>query len=247
MMREKNVFFNISNLPAEDGALLFPLSMSKLSNSHSPTQIIKELHYFADNKITFPKVGANFIYGDFLYLYSNEKASVLKDKFTGMVCSHSNALKKLVYKNRKSFQIQHGFSYMTWSQFYLLSKDFQEFFMRLKDIYKKDKIFQKYLKQDAKDFDKKVDYNQINFFLEENLLFYLVLKGQIKLPNEYIQGREKWVLICYPGNPPRNFVYLLQKNFFKLKQVQPYEGHYNLDTKRFVDFHNVDLETYSVK
>ncbi len=73
------------------------------------------------------------------------------------------------------------------------------------------------------------------------------MKGQIKLPNEFIQGREKWVLFCYPGNAIKSFIYLFQKNFFKLPQVQKYEGQYNLETKKFIDFHNVDLETYSVK
>jgi len=243
----KNEFFDINKLPAEEGILLFPFSMSKLSNGHSPTQVIKDLQFFSEKKIAFPKVGANFIYADFLYLFSNEKASTLKKKYTEMIWSHSNALKNLIHKNRKLFQIQHAFSFMTWSQLYLLSQDFQRRFDSLKKIYKEDKLFQKYIKEDAQVFGQKVNENQINFFLEENLLTYLILKGQIKLPNEYIQGREKWILFCYPGNLVKSFVYMLQKNFFDLPQVQKYEGYYNLEKKKFMDYHNVDLETYSVK
>lgn len=244
---QKNEFFDINKFPAEEGILLFPLSMAKLSNAHSPSNIIKDLHHFSDNKVSAPKIGANFLYGDFLYLFSNEKASVLKKKYTEMIGAHSNGLKNMVYKNRKSFQIQHAFSYMTWSQLYLLSKNYSSYFEKLKEIYKKDKLFKKYLKEDTLSIGRKLDVNQINFFLEEHLLFYLILKGEIKLPNEYIQGREKWTLICYPGDTPKAFIYMFQKNFFKLPKVQKYEGEYNLETKKFIDFDNVDLETYSVK
>jgi hypothetical protein len=244
---EKNKFFDINKLPGEEGILLFPFSMSKLLNAHSPKNIIHELHYFSDKKISAPKVGANFIYCDFLYLFSQEKSKVLKKKFTEMVWQHSNGLKDLITKNKKSFQIQHAFSFMTWSQLYILSKDFIPLVDKLKTIYAKDFLFQKYVKEDARLFGRRVDENQVNFFLEESLLLYLILKGKIKLPNEYIQGREQWVLFCYPGNPPKTLIYLFQKNFFKLPQIQPYEGQYNSETRKFIDFHNVDLDTYSVK
>jgi len=244
---EKNEFFDINKFPGDEGILLFPLSMSKLPGAHSPAQIAKDLEFFSDYKVTLPKIGACFLYGDFLYLNSNEKAHILKDKFTEMVWNHSNGLKKIVHKKRKVFQIQHAFSYMTWSQLYLLSIDFMPAFHKLKSIYKQDKLLQRYIKEDAKAFGKKMTENQINFFLEENLLLYLALKGQIKLPNEFIQGREKWILFCYPGNPLKSFIYLFQKNFFKLPQVRKYEGQYNLETKKFIDCHNIDLETYSVK
>lgn len=244
---EKNEFFDINRFPGEEGILLFPFSMGKLLNGHAPDKIIEELKRFAEHKATAPKVGANFIYGDFLYLHSPEKALTLKKKFTHLVWQHSNWLQDLVHKNRKVFQIQHAFSYMTWSQLYILSKTYVDYVNQLKDIYKKDKKFQKYLREDAKVFEQKVNENQINFFLEEVLLLYLILKGQIKLPNEFIQGREKWILFCYPGNPLKSFIYLFQQNFFKLPQVRKYEGQYNLETKKFIDCHNVDLETYSVK
>jgi hypothetical protein len=243
----KNEFFNIKNLPNQEGIVLFPLSMSKLNNGSSPQELLKEAYYFLRKKIIYPTVGMNFVYGDFIYLYSNEKAGSLKKKFTEMIWGHSNALMSLIVKKRMDFQIQHAFSYMTWSQLYLLSKDFYIKFEKIRELYNNDPLFQKYAKMDAKDFGKKLDDNQINFFLEENILFYLMLKGQIKLPNEYIQKREKWLLIAYPGNPIRSLVYLFQKNFFKLPRVQIYEGWYNLETKLFVDFEDVDLETYSVK
>lgn len=244
---EKNEFFDINKLPPEEGLLLFPLSMNKLLNKHKPLNIIQSLKHFSPNKISLPKIGVNFIYADFLYLFSNEKAHTLKKKFTEMVWQHSNGLSNLVFKNRDLFQIQNAFSYMTWSQLYLLSKQYHTYLEKINKLYIKDKLFQKYLKQDAQVFNKKLTKNQLDFFLEEHLLFYLILKGQIKLPNEFIQGREKWSLFCYPGNAPKGFIYIFQKNFLNLPQVNKYEGQYNLETKKFIDFHNVDLETYSVK
>ena len=244
---EKNEFFDINKLPAEEGILLFPLSMSKLLNSHTPKNIAKWLNHFSKTKIEVPKVGANFIYADFLYLFSNEKAHILKSKFTEMVWQHANGLRSMIFKNRKSFQIQNAFSYMTWNQLYLLCKEYHTYISKLEKIYETDPVFQKYLKQDAQVFNRKFDKNQRDFFLEESLLLYLILKGKIRLPNEYVQGREKWILFCYPGKPPKSFIYMLQKNFFKLPQINKYEGQYDLESLKFIDAHNVDLETYSVK
>jgi hypothetical protein len=244
---EKNEFFDINKLPKDEGLLIFPLSMSRLLNAHSPIKIIKDLQFFSEKKASIPKIGVNFVYTDFLYLNSNEKSSTLKEKFTEMIWQHSNGLKKTIFKHKYEFQIQHAFSYMTWSQLYLLSSDFINYFKKFKEIYQNDKLLQKYIREDIKTFNQKINENQINFFLEENLLTYLIIKGQLKLPNEFIQGYEKWVLVCYLGNPIKSFVYLFQKNFFKLPKIQPYEGLYNLETKKFIDFDNVDLETYSVK
>lgn len=242
----KNEFFDINKFPAEAGALIFPFSMARLNNGHLPLKVIENLKYFM-KKIDSPKVGVNFIYTDFLYLYDDSKASKLKKKFTELVFNHSNALKKLINKNRLSFQIQHAFSYLTWSHLYLLTKNFQDDFIKLKKIYNSDKLFKKYLRIDTVSSGRKLTDNQVDFLLEEYLLSYYIIKGQIKLPNEYIQGADKWFVICYPGDILQGWTYLIQKNFFKLPQIQKYEGHYNLDTKKFIDCHNVDLETYSVK
>ena len=243
-MIQKNIFFDINKLPPEEGLILFPISMSRVYTGQSPSKILEYILHFSPKKVSAPKIGLNFIYGDFLYLYSDEPAHILKAKFMNGISNHKNALQKLLFKHRVEFQIQHAFEYMLWGQLYLGSKDFINLFNKLLKIYTKDKTFQKYLKEDAKDAGKKYTKNNKLFFLEEHLLLYLISKKQVRLPNDYIQDREKWILFCYPGKPPKALVYLFQKNFFKLPKVQPYEGQYDLSSKQYIDFERVDLETF---
>jgi hypothetical protein len=155
------------------------------------------------------------IYGDSLYMNSDEQANVLRKKFMKVIISHKNAFSKLIKKEKLNFQIQHAFSYEVWNQLFLdYDGDFSDDFSRFKKIYKEDKLFQKYLLDDVKFCKRELDENQINFFLEEHLLFYFLSKKQIRLPNEYIQGREKWILWCYPGVPLKGMIYTYQKKLF---------------------------------
>jgi len=116
---------------------------------------------------------------------------------------------------------------------------------RLTKIYTKDKKFQKHVKKDIKDYKKKISRDNVQFILEEILLFYLCSKGKIGLYNEYVQDKEKWILWCYPGKPLESEIYLYQKNLFNLKNPKnKYENcYYDLKDKKLYDFDNVDLET----
>jgi hypothetical protein len=242
----KNQFFDINKLPTNWGLLIFPISMSRVDNSQNAPITFSYLKNFI-KKFTASRIGVNFIYGDFLYLYSDEKASLLKDKFMHQVVNHKNGLQKLIQKDRSNFQIQQGFNYASWTQFYFGISDFPELFDKIKKLYNKDALFQSYMKDDCKAFDKKLTENQINFFLEEHLLFYLVSKGKLKLSNEYVQGREDWILWCYPGKPPKGMVYLYQLNPLRLSNPKnQYENcpTYDLETKKLYDASMIDLKTY---
>jgi hypothetical protein len=167
-----------------------------------------------------------------------------------MVISHKNAFTKLIHKHRLDFQIQHAFSYEVWNQLFLdYDGDFAAELRKLKKIYSDDKVFQKYLKDDAKFCKRELDEHQLNFFLEEFLIFYFLQKRKIRSPNEYVQGREKWVLWCYPGLPLKGMIYTNQKNFFKLEASEnPYQNHtYDLESKKLIDYTKIDLEKYNYK
>lgn len=105
------------------------------------------------------------------------------------------------------------------------------------------------MKEDCDEFEQEVGENQISFFLEETLMFYLLTKNQVKLPNEYIENQQKWVLFCYPGRPLKSTVYLYQLNPFNLDWSEnPYQNaFYDLEVKHLIKYEDVDLETYSVK
>lgn len=245
-------FFDINKLPKDFGILVFPISISRMEHHTGQTaeDCLKYIQHFSPKKISEPKIGLNLVYGDNLYMNSKEEASYLKDKFMNMIIRHKNAFSKLIKKHRLDFQIQHAFSYEVWNQLFLdYNGDFASDFRKLKEVYSKDILFQKYLKEDAKYCNRELDANQLNFFLEEHLLFYFLSKKQIRLPNEYIQGREKWVLWCYPGAPLKGEIYVYQKNFFKLEAPEnPYQNsRYDLESKKLIDYTKIDLEKYNYK
>ena len=247
---EKNVFFDINKLPPEKGLLLFGLSMNQLDNgSETPKKLLDYVRTFTDSKISRPLIGLNMIYSDFLYLYSDEPSPVLKEKFMHQIIQHKNAFQKIIEKNITEFQVQHGFNYMSWSQLYVGTRDFDLLFRKLKEIYRQDQLFQKYIKDDCALYEREMGENQVHFYLEEILMFYLLTHNKVKLPNEYIENQQKWILYCYPGRPLKSTVYLYQINPFGLECPEnPYaRAHYDLESKQLIEFDRVDLNTYSVK
>lgn len=193
-----------------------------------------------------PLIGLNFIYSDFLYLYSDKPAPELKDSFMNQVIQHKNATQRIIEKNPLEFQIHHGFNWTVWNQLYVGSTDFDNLLRELKRVYDKDLKFQELVKKDCETFDREMEENQINFFLEEWLMFYLLTKNKVQISNDFIENKQEWILMCYPGNPLRGHVYLYQLNPFNFEwNENPYQNaFYNLDTQQLIDFDNVDLNTY---
>jgi hypothetical protein len=66
------------------------------------------------------------------------------------------------------------------------------------------------------------------------------------LPNEFIEGNQKWILFCYPGKPLKSTVYFYQLNPFKLDwKENPYQNAcYDLENKKLYDFDRLDIETF---
>ncbi len=246
----QNSFHDINKLPKTYGILVFPISIARTDNGtgQDPKQCLEYIQYFSPSKVIEPKIGLNMVYGDFLYLHSQEPARNLKQKFMNLVLKHKNTFQKLIKKERERFQIQHAFSYGVWNQLYLsYDGDFNSDFREFKKMYENDSLFQKYVKEDAEYAKRELDEDQINFFLEEYFMFYLISKKRITLPNEYIQGREQWVLWCYPGKPIKGQIYTYQKNFLNLDAPEnPYRNHsYDLESKKLIDNMKIDLESYN--
>ncbi|MGD9276003.1 MAG: hypothetical protein PVJ67_02425 [Candidatus Pacearchaeota archaeon] len=238
----KNKFFDINKFPSKEGMLVFGISMSKISNIQSATKCfdyIKEL----TNKVSYPYVGLTFLYSDNLYLYQKGEPSKLNKRFQNLMISHKNEFQKILNKNL--WYIRDSFGFITWNQALLETKDFIGYFSKLKEIYKKDKTFQKYLREDIKESKKKINEENIMFILEEILVCYLASKGILKFPNKFLNGKEKWVIWCYPGKPLKSEIYLYQKNFFKLQNKEnDYENcYYDLEENKLYNYDNVDLKT----
>lgn len=249
----KNTFFDISKFPKDYGILVFPISIARMEhgNGQSAPLCIEYLKHFAPNKISEPKVGLNMIYGDYLYMHSQEPAAGLKSKFMTLIMKHKNGFMKLLQKEKTRFQIHQAFSFEVWNQLYLSYKggDFGDDFNDFKKWYKTDKVFQKYLKDDAEYCKRELTSEQIDFFLEEHFILYQFAKKRFSFPNEYVNDREKWVLWCYPGKPLKGTIYVYQKNPLNLSVPEnPYENcTYDLEAKKLIDFNRIDLETYNYK
>lgn len=241
-----NTFFDINKLPPEKGLLLFGLSMNKLFLRQSPENCINDIRHFHTAKVSKPLIGLNFIYSDFLYLYSDLPAPQLKNSIMNQIITHRNGLQNILEKNSLDFQIQHAFNYMAWAQLYVGTKNFNELVHSLKKIYSEDVLFQKYIKEDCESYGREMGDSQVSFFLEEILMFYLLTKNEIKLPNDYIEGQQRWILFCYPGRPLKSTVYMYQLNPFNLDwKINPYQNaHFDLEAKELIDFSRVDLQTY---
>jgi ATP-dependent Lon protease len=182
----KNEFFDINKFPAEKGLLIFPISMSRIATGQSPQECLGNLQHFSPSKISKPLVGVNFIYTSFLY-FNLEANLELKKTYLNEMIKHQDGMKKLLNKHHLDFQIQHSFNYQTWAQLYLDSNQFRNRFLEIKEIYNSDIKFQKLLKEDCQWINKEHDEQQVDFFLEEHLLVYLMTKGETRLQNDYIQ------------------------------------------------------------
>lgn len=243
----KNEFFDIS--PIKNWSILwFPISMSNVNTKQSVKKCMEWIDFFVQKKADEPKLGLNVTYTDFLYMVSKEPSNEVKEKFMRQIIEHKNGLKKLIYKNRKKNQILHAFHFEAWANLYLeVEGDFNEYFRKIKAVYTKDKIFQKYIKEDCKFYRKGLTEIQLNFFLEEHLMTYLILNKKLKFRNEYIQGRERDILMCYPGVPPKAQVYLFQLNPFNFSANNKFIGQYDLENKKFYNFNNFDLESWDYR
>lgn len=241
----ENEFYDINKFPAEEGLILFPISMSRITTGQDPAACMRYIHELSPTKVQTPLIGLNFIYTDLLYMNSREPASLLKEKFMFQVINHKNAMRKLLHKNRQDFQIQNAFYFQSWGQLYAGSKDLGSQLRELRDIYKGDEQFQKYLQQDAVHDGKELNEDTVNFYLEEHLLLYLVLKGEIEIYNPYIENRQKWILDCYPGKPPKALAYLFQENPFDLQSANSYDAaQYDLEGRKLYEFDRMNLERW---
>ena len=248
MKEPVNKFFDINRLPETAGQLVFYVSPSKALNGHSADKYFEYMKYFTfegDEKIKEPEVGLNIVYGDTLYLYSDEQAANLKNKLLSKIVDHKNKFIKLLDENPQF--IKKAVNFTTWNQLLFENKSFLDYFGKIKKLYQEDEKFQEFVKKDFEETGKRPDLDeyQMNFFLEEILVFYLTAKKQLSLHNDFTQGNEKWMLNCYPRKPLWSHIYLQQLNPFDLESEEnKFENsYYDLENKILYDFDRLDLET----
>lgn len=241
-----NTYFDINKFPKDWGLLVFPVSMGRIAHGQHQKHYIEWLELFLD-KISSNQVGAHFLYSDALYMNFETDAYKTKNAFAQASVSHKQGLMRLVGKNYKKFQIESAFSFQSWFQMYLSHPDFFARLAEVRRIYDNDAEFQKQVSLDAKEHNRELTQNQISFYLEEHLFWYLLTNRELHLVNEFVGHREQWILPCYPGPAPRGQIYLFQLDPLKINNnLNPYKGQYDLEKRVFIDYTKTDLETYNV-
>lgn len=237
-----NEFYDINKFPAEPGITVVGISMPKIDKSQSPRKLFDSCIRLIP-KIKKPMVGDVICYSDGLYMNSDEKASDLKMKFQRLMEEHKKGYTKLIEKD--IYLVRAAYSFTTWSQLILNCPNFYNYFEKIKSIYTKDNIFQKFVKLDIVSVGKRFNKNTVNYILEEVLLDYLVVKGKVRLQNDFVQDKEKWVLNCYNGKPHRAHAYIHKRNLLKIKSDNVYQNAwYNLDEKKLYEFDRMDIDTF---
>ncbi|NQZ84105.1 MAG: hypothetical protein HRU03_00130 [Nanoarchaeales archaeon] len=234
-----NQFFDITRLPISEGLLIFPISMSRISNSQMGSKYFKIIESF-NVKINRATIGVSFIYTDALYSKYSFSSISSKNKYIDLMLSHKNLFMKTLRKN--STYVESAFSFTTWSQLILETTNFLDLFSKIQKLYHLDKDFNNYVAEDIKRSKKTLTKNNIDFILEEILMVYLLINEEIYIHNKFISGRDKWRLLCYLGKPNKSMIYFIQKNILKLTCANIYNSSfYDLSEKKLYNFDNFDL------
>ena len=241
---EKNIFYDINRFPKDWGLIVLPISMSKIISTQSAESCIAALTDMLP-KIAINRVGAHFVYSEGLYMNLERDAFISKNNFAHAAVGHKRAVQKLLIANRQKFQIENAVSYESWFQMYLSHKAFFNAYKTVRDLYDSDKQFQFWVGEDAKENGRELTEEQLSFYLEEHTFHYLLMNRQLELHNDFVNGKEKWVLNCYPGSALKGEIYLVQQDPLDInKDTNPYKGTYDLVEKKFIDYLKVDLETF---
>lgn len=246
---EKNVFFDINKLPKGWGMIVFPISMSRILKDQNAENTLNFLRNFQPSKINENKVGITILYSDGLYEWKKDEEYVSRKNTLAFINNHRNSYLKQLDKSSFEFQIKDAFDFISWNQISISTSDFMDKYNRCLDLAKVDDKFMEYIKQDCLDFNRPCDDGQINFFLEEIIVLYLISKMKVIFNNVFTENREEWTLLAYPGKPLKSMIYFFQKNIFGLNNTgNKYENSwYDLSEKKLIEFDRVDLETYKVK
>ncbi len=238
-----NEFYDVNKFPKEPGITYFGISIPLLNNTQSPEKCY-EMDMHTLTKIQVSNVGAQVVYTDNLYLYSPESAMDLKLKHQKIIEEHKRGWLNLIRKNISL--IPSAFTFMTWNQLILDCENFSTHLVQFRKIHDGDTRLQQLVQLDIKGTGREVNQYTIGYMLEEILLDYLIMKGKVRLQNEYTKDKEVWILNCYPGKPHRSHIYLHQQNFFAFENPKnEYENSwYDLMNKKLYHFERLDIDTF---
>lgn len=246
MENNQTELYDINKFPATWGMILLPISMSRIDTGQTAAEYEQFLKWFTP-KVQTPKVGINFFYTEGLYMNFEEKAFETKNAFIQKMVNHKNGVKKFLKKNHLEFQIEKAFTFQSWFQMCLSSDDFLKVVKLAQDLYDSDETFRNLMQHDAESIGRELTERQRQFFIEEFVFSYLAVYQEFEIVNPYVEGKEEWSLLAYPGKPFRSQIYFVQKNIMGFqKKEKAYIGHYDLTDKKYYDFLKINPEQFVI-
>lgn len=207
------------NLIKGDGYLVIPISMARLVTGQHPEKIYEIFHYFS-KKLEIYSNDVIFLYTTGLYLNAENISYEKRAKMNESSLYHANSLRKLIQK-RKQY-IPNAFHYIPIDYVILNSKEFYDFFNKLKNFEKKDKKFRESIKKDIGDRE----YNEanVNFILEEVAITHIIRQKLIEFPRTLVKN-DIWRLIVYAGPyMEADFYQWKNKILPQRDNINPYRG-----------------------
>jgi hypothetical protein len=235
MAKQKQTLHDLNQLPT-DGYVIFPLSMSRVSNAQSAEECYRWLEFF-EKKITMLGLDAIFLYTNGLY-YNNEEAALeVRKRTNGQMISHSNAVRNLVVKNRK--YMPQAIHFVPWDYIILNSPEFNDYYQKLKKLDKEDSKFHELVLEVLK--DRKESEANLNFIIEEIAVTHIIRQKLIEFPKTLVK-KDNFRLIAYPGPPLKADIYQWKKKILPQNKEFPfYASHYDIANEIIYNFDELDL------
>ncbi len=227
--------FDINKLP-NDGYIIFPLSMSRLSNTQNAEECYKTIEYF-ERKISSIGIDGIFLYTNGLYYNNNEPALEVRKRTNGQMLAHKNAIMKLILKDKK--YVPQAMHFLPWDYIILNSPDYQNFIQKLNELKDRDKEFYKLLKEGLG--NREENEANISFLIEEIVVSHIVRQRLIEFPKTLVK-QDNFRLIIYPGPYFKADLYQWKKKILPQKENKNpyYASHYDISKKILYNFDDLD-------
>lgn len=239
--------YDIKFVP-QNGSLIFPLSMSRLSSGLSPENIYEFLEFFV-HKLTSNSIDVVMLYTNDLYHNTEESALSVRKRVLNQMLYHKASFESLILKGKRF--IPGAFHYIPWDYVLLNAHDFNTEKGRLTVHLKNDPLFRAALQQDLDIAKREATEANISFLIEELVVTHLLAEKEVPLLHR-LATEDGWRLLCYPGNPPISLVYLYQKNLLgnrndlRKPDLLFARSFYNMESRVRIDLSHVEIEQAAV-
>jgi hypothetical protein len=225
------------NVIQGDGYLVIPISIAKITTEQKPEKIYDIIKYWEGKLATFSN-DVIILYTTGLYFNAEDLTHKKRVEMNSKVLAHSNGLRKLIQKKKR--YMPNAFHFLPIDYVILNSKDFTNFFHKLKKLEKKDKKFRECVKKDIGNRE----YNEanVNFILEELAVTHIIRQRLVDFPRTLVRN-DLWRLIIYPGKYIDADLYQWKNDILpKEDKINKFSGaQYDFSKKKLFVFDDIEI------